>query len=81
MEAQLYNHYPLGDGCSIVIGLTYENIKELKKAKDTLSINMYGSKSPWGGLVRLLDNIISESEKDDTQGLRYLDAQFKKGME
>jgi hypothetical protein len=79
MEAQLYNHYPYpGEGgCSIVIGLNEQDIEELKKARDALSINMYGTPTPWVNLIKLLDNIIAETKKDDTQGIRYRDAQLR----
>ena len=79
MEAQLYNHYPLGDGCSIVIGLSKQDIKEIIKIRDTITTSMY--EPYWANLLKLLNNIIQETKKDDTQGIRHMDAKLKKYKE
>ena len=79
MEAQLYGHYPDGDGCAITIGLKKKDIQELIKIRDTIVTSMY--MPYWNKLLKLLNNIITETQKKDEQGTRYLDSKFKKGME
>ena len=79
MEAQLYNHYPLGDGCSIVIGLSEHDIAYLTEAADKLALNdSQPYSSPMTKVLELLNNIIIETRKDDTQGIRLMDERLKK---
>jgi hypothetical protein len=78
MEAQLYNHYSDGDGCSIAIGLSNKDIKEIIKIRDTIMTSM--SMPYWNNLLKLLNLIIAETKKDDTKGLRYRDAQLKERL-
>ena len=75
MEAQLYGHYPDGDGCAITIGLKKKDIEEVIKIRDTIVTSM--SMPYWNKLLKLLNNIIAETQKKDEQGTRYLDAQLR----
>ena len=75
MEAQLYGHYSDGDGCAITIGLKKKDIEEVIKIRDTIVTSM--SMPYWNKLLKLLNNIIAETQKKDEQGTRYLDAQLR----
>ena len=83
MEIQNYRQFNDGNGCSIVLGLSNEDIEYIRKARDLVSLRIYKPSeiTTAGRLLNLLDNTIAEAEKDNSQGIMAQEQRMKRGLE
>ena len=74
MEAQLYRHYPDGEGCAIILGVEYKDIENYRRIINDPDISLL---EIYNLVTTLLNAIIEEAERPEEQGLLAQDQRMK----